>query len=352
MINQRHYLIYGTGSIGGMIGCLLANNGQQVTFLARAPLAAHLKRHGISLTYDSQRSTFAKPQVVTSPEDALLARPDVVVFAVKSYDTAKAVAELHMASNPEAPIPAILCLQNGIDNESALSAAFGDDKIISGTITTAVSTRTTGEIIIDKRRGVGLATNHPLSEVIAADFQRAGMAVELYDNPAAMKWSKLLTNMVANATSAICDLPAGKVFADKELYKIEIEALREAVAVMDALHIPVVKLPGVPVTLMVFALRYLPAWLYRVYFVRMVAGGRGDKMPSFHVDLSRNRKRSEVNWINGAVVRHGQRAGVPTPVNAALTDILKTIASDPKHWGEYQERPNKLVAAVRGHQPR
>lgn len=346
MTNARHYLIYGAGAIGSLIGGLLAAGGQRVTFLDRPVVAGHLRQHGITVTQGQHRASIPNPSIVTTPEAGLAAKPDAIVFAVKSYHTAQAIAELHMAGGGKPLIPPILCFQNGVDNETALAAAFGADKVIAGTVTTAVSITAPGQITIEKPRGLGISTAHPLSAPIAADLQQAGLRVELYANPAAMKWSKLLTNLIANPTSAICDLPAGAVFAHDGLYRIEIKALRETLAVMNALELPVVKLPGVPVTLLARALRRLPPWLYRPYFTQKVAKGRGDKMPSFHVDLSRASKHSEVRWLNGAVARHGARAGVPTPVNSALTGILEAIVADPGHWNDYRHQPDKLVAAV------
>ena len=117
-----------------------------------------------------------------------------------------------------------------------------------------------------------------------------------------MKWSKLLTNLIANATSAILDMTAPEVFADSKLYALEIGMLRECLAVMDVQGIPVVDLPGTPVRLLEFAAR-LPFWLSKPLFSRAAGSGRGRKLPSFHIDLYSGRGTSEVEYLNGAVVQ-------------------------------------------------
>jgi 2-dehydropantoate 2-reductase len=147
-----------------------------------------------------------------------------------------------------------------------------------------------------------------------------------------MKWSKLLTNLLANATSAILNLTPAQIFADARLFRVEMAQLNEALAVMRALNAAPVDLPGVPVRLLAFGTR-LPAFVARPLMQRAVGSGRGAKMPSFHIDLYSGRGRSEVAYLNGAVWRHGTQLGVPTPVNQMLTETLLALTSGEKKLG-------------------
>jgi 2-dehydropantoate 2-reductase len=140
-----------------------------------------------------------------------------------------------------------------------------------------------------------------------------------------MKWSKMLTNLLANASSAILDMTPAQIFADTGLFRLERWQLREALSVMKALDIRVVDLPGVPVRLLVFAVRFLPAVLSRSLMQKAVGKGRGGKMPSFHIDLYAGRGQSEVDYLNGAVVRFGESVGVATPVNRLLNETLLSL---------------------------
>ncbi len=169
----------------------------------------------------------------------------------------------------------------------------------------------------------------------------------LYADAVAMKWSKMLTNLLANATSAILDMTAAEIFGNARLYRLEIGMLRECLDVMRALDIHVVDLPGAPVRALAFAIR-LPAALSKPLLARAAGAGRGGKMPSFHIDLHSGRGKSEVDYLNGAVVRAGAERGVATPINAMLTEILMAMTAgklDPK---EYALQPDKLLAALAG----
>jgi 2-dehydropantoate 2-reductase len=128
------------------------------------------------------------------------------------------------------------------------------------------------------------------------------------------------------------------------LYRLELEALRETFRVMRrAGHAPV-DLPGVPVRWLARGV-FLPPWVSQPWLSRSVARGRGDKRPSFHRDLGGG--RSEVNWLNGAVVRGGNDLGVATPANGVLlTTLLERVEgrADPTTW---RDRPDRLLDRAR-----
>ena len=123
--------------------------------------------------------------------------------------------------------------------------------------------------------------------------------------------------------------------------------LREALAVMDAKKIPVVPLPRMPTMALAFALRYLPPRWYQPIFRRAIASGRGEKMPSLHMDLSAGKRRSEVSYLNGAVAHHAAEVGLAAPINRALTETLEGIVEGKVAWEEYRRRPERLVEEVR-----
>ncbi len=155
-----------------------------------------------------------------------------------------------------------------------------------------------------------------------------------------MKWSKLLTNIVTNATSAIMGWPPAQILRHPELFHIEIEALREAVRVMHRMGFSPQNLPAVPVGLLGQAI-FLPDSLIRPFFRRVVSTGRGDKLPSFNYDIARG--RSEVHWLNGAIVRQGAQSGVPTPANGILTEIMLDLVEGRVKHDQFRDRPEQLI---------
>ena len=338
------FLVLGAGAIGTYLGGSLALHGYPVVFLVRPDAAAQLERRGLRLDLQQREHRIPHPQIAVTIEEALAGAPyQAAIFALKSYDTRAAVESLASCS---AEMPPILCLQNGVENESLIAASLGWEKVIAGTVTSAIGRRAAGDIVLERLRGTGVAGGHPLSKSLVSALNSAGLNARLYPDAIGMKWSKLLTNLLSNATSAILDLAPAQVFAHPGLYRIEIEQLREALRVMAAQKIPVVDLPGTPVRALAFTARGLPAVLSQPLLKKAVAGGRGGKMPSFHTDLHTGRGRSEVDYLNGAVVRAGAQLGVPTPVNRTLTELLLALANSELPLDTYAHKPERLLQEV------
>ncbi len=296
------------------------------------------------LTLQDGEHHLPDPQVLPSIEEALdLHDFDVALYALKSYDTPRFLRALTV---PPSALPVFLCLSNGVANEPALAEALGSDKVIAGTVTTAVGRRAAGDIVCERLRGVGVAAEHLLSARLTAALDSAGLQAQLFPKAADMKWSKMLTNLIANAASAILDLPPAEIFANPKLYQLEIEQLRETLAVMRAKNIGVVDLPGTPVRLLAFAVRYLPLAVSHPFLAKAVGGGRGAKMPSFHIDLHSGRGKSEVAYLNGAVVRAGEQVGVPTPVNRVLNETLLQLTNGKLALLQFSNQPERLLERI------
>lgn len=346
-------LAFGAGAIGTYIGGSLALAGQRVVFVEQPSVADDLRQRGmrLDLTLDERRKTkeanLLSPQsfvAAASLEDALKYWPfDVAIFALKSFDTPAALEGMKPFAEK---LPPILCLSNGVDNEPAIADALGADKVVYGTVTSAIGRRAAGDIVLEKLRGIGIANGNPLSAKLVAAFNAAYLNAQLFHDAASMKWSKMLTNLVANPSSAILDVTAAQVFADRRLYKLEIEMLRECLAVMKAQGIEVVDLPKTPVRALAFATR-LPLWLSKPLLGRAAGSGRGGKMPSFHIDLHSGRGKSEVDYLHGAVVRAGAKTGVPTPVNQLFTETLLALTNGEIPLDEFAGKPEKLLAKAK-----
>ena len=337
------FLCFGVGAIGTYIGGSLALAGQRVVFVERPGVAAEVRQTGLAITFQGETRRVARPEVVDSIAAALERGPyDAAILAVKAYDTQALAESLRPYA---ADLPPILSFQNGVDNEPLLASVLGADKVIYGTVTTAIGRAGPGAIQVERLRGIGIALNHPLSPTLTTVMDAAGLRARTFANPAAMKWSKMLTNLLANATSAILDMPAREIFAHPGLFALEMRQYREALQVMAAQNIPVVDLPATPVRALSWAAA-LPLWLSRPLLIRAVGSGRGGKMPSFHIDLHSGRGKSEVEFLNGAVARYGQRLNVPTPVNQTLTDILMRLTTGELPLDAYAHQPAKLLAAI------
>lgn len=352
-MQSLNILSFGAGAIGTYIGGSLALAGHRVVFVEQPQVVELLKNSGLklNLALDVRREKPAEYQIAVpqvdfagSLEEALGYGPfDVALFALKSYDTAAAIETMRPFATQ---LPPVLCLQNGVDNEPALVEAFGAEKVIAGTVTSAVGRRGVGDIILEKLRGVGVAGGHPLSERLVDALESANLNAWLFPRADDMKWSKMLTNLLANPTSAILDMNAGEVYRHPGLYQLEIRQLAECLAVMKAQGINVVDLPGTPVKMLALATR-LPLWLSKPFLSKAAGAGRGAKMPSFHIDLHSGRGKSEVTYLHGAVVRAGQRVSVPVPVNKLLTETLLAMTAGEIPLNAFARQPEKLLAMLK-----
>jgi 2-dehydropantoate 2-reductase len=218
--------------------------------------------------------------------------------------------------------------------------------VISGSVTTAVVRLAAGKVVVEKLRGVGVAVDHPLGPALVRALDAAGLRAHAYPNGPSMKWSKMLTNLLANASSAILDMTPTEIFSHPGLYRMELGMYKEALAVMAAQSIGVTDLPGTPVRLLTWMIQTLPVSLSQPLLVQTLGKGRGGKMPSFHIDLHAGRGRSEVNYLNGAVARIGTREGVPAPINHRLTEILMALTDGRLPKNQYAHQPEKLLQAI------
>ena len=337
-------LVFGAGAIGTYIGGSLSLAGEEVVFLERPEVAQTLVKTGLKLGLPDSEKTVAQPVIVTSLEEAFeTGRFDLAVLAIKGFDTAGLLETIRPELNN---MPPVLCFQNGVENEPAIAAVLGEGRVIRGTVTTAIGRRGLGDVKVERFRGTGIDMSSPASDAVLAACNRAGLGMLGFENGEAMKWSKMLTNLMGNATSAILNWLPAAVYAHPGIFRLERRQLREVLLVMDANHIPVVDLPGTPVKLLAFALRYLPDFIVRPLLVKAVGGGRGAKMPSFHIDLYQGRGQSEVDWLNGAVVRAAQKSGLKAPVNQLLNDTLTRLTTGEWKKEDFADNPEKLLAML------
>lgn len=378
-------LIIGAGAIGCLVSSRLTHNIHReknitVTLAGRQSLVdAFEKQGGLRITERDTTQTIkniyaaasifdAYKQVKVSPTPELDAFDfDLVIFTVKSYDTKDAAIELTREIKARGgKQPVVMSLQNGVGNETVLADA-GFKQIIAGSITTPVSVLGPADIRIDKSNSsVGLSIwtheqKHNNSETYIANdkiatwpffyqvsqlFSRSNFRVENYRSAQSMKWTKLLMNMLGNASSAILNQPPEKIFSDNALADLEIEAWREALTVMDSVHIRPINMGKYPFQILAPLILRLPKSLLRVILRKQVTGGRGGKMPSLHIDLHSGKGRNEVGWLNGAVVELGGQVEIPTPINQLFTELVLSLVDDKESRKAWSGETKRLVQSA------
>ena len=351
-------LVIGAGAIGSLVGAKLARVGHNVTLVGRPRFAAVVSDRGLMLQDESGRHQVTEITPATSIETALssVESYDFAVLAVKSYDTAAAIQEVSETVADNISSPTIVSLQNGVGNEECISKTLGPASVIAGTITTPVSALGPAQIQVEKPDyTVGLSQWHPAVSSTAFDaaqsaLSEAGFTVTLYSDAQGLKWTKLLMNMVGNASCAILDMTPAQIFANRNLANLEIASWREAISVMKKAGIPPTNIGSYPFGLLAPLIRTLPLPILRRSLRKSVGEARGGKMPSLYIDLDSGRKRSEVSWLNGATVRKGYEMDVPTPVNRMLTDVLLRLVEDPTERRNWRRNPDRLIAMAAEYQ--
>ncbi len=341
-----HVLCYGAGAVGSLIGGRLAlSEAASVTLLARRNHVAAVRTWGLVLETPAERTVCKAADSITSLDD-LASPPDLVILTVKSYQTEEALGDLTGLIKRGVPV---LTLQNGVGNEEAITAAAGADATLSGVVTISVSIARPG--VVRQNSATGGIALAPVgrdrgAQDLANLFRRAGFRTAVLPDYRAMKWSKLLLNILGNASSAVLSVSPQAVMGDPRVFHaVEREAFLEAVRVIRGLRLRPVALPGYPVPLLV-ALMGGPEWVARPVLGRRINPGRGAKLPSLWEDLEKGRERSEVEVLNGAVAREGVRLGVPTPVNRLLTDLLLALAAGRSDRHVFHHNPEALLSMV------
>jgi 2-dehydropantoate 2-reductase len=343
----KRVLVVGAGAVGSLLGALLGTAGYDVTLIR---IFEPNSERPITLIRPDGSRTAVPVHRLTKTDDA--SDPDLIVVAVKMPALREALA-------PTLRWPGVptLTVENGIGAETTATEVRPHAPEIAASLTSPARLVSQDEVQWMGKGGIALsaanATAEPLMAALVSDFGRAGMRASVQTSAPSMKWSKLLANLIANATGAILDMDAGEIYRDRRLYEIERRQLLEALAVMRAMGLRPVSLPGGPVPWLALGVR-LPAWLGRPILSRVVKGSRAGKSPSLRIHVTSapadgpSPEPTEVAWMNGAVAMAGDRLGIATPVNARLATLVDEVAADPVRRAWFRGHPERLCAEVTG----
>lgn len=298
-------LIVGAGAMGGLLGARLARAAARLHLLdSDRRLVAAVLASGLVVEELDGGSTRAEPAITDRIEE-VPAPIDLVVLLVKAAATRTAVASVLGRCREET---LFLTLQNGIGHGPAIAALVGEARLLLGTTAQGATLLGPGRV----RHGGNGATHIgclPKGSVAGAHrvvdlFNRAGLNAVFSDRIEDRIWQKLLINIGINAVTALTAIPNGWVASQVNARALAERAVAEALEVAERLGIQVGE-------------RVLEPML-------AVAEATGTNHSSMLQDLERNRA-TEIDAINGAIVRYGQDLGVPTPVNWTLTQLIKVI---------------------------
>lgn len=288
--------VMGAGAVGCFFGGMLARAGHDVVLIGRPAHVDAIQRHGLHL----QAKTFDEHVPLRASTDASAVRgAGLVLFCVKSTDTASAGAELrpHLA-----PGALLLTMQNGVDNAERLRTVVAHE-VAAAVVYVATEMAGPGHVLHHGRGELVIEPSSASAEV-ARQFIAAGVPTDVSANVRGALWAKLTVNCAYNALSALSKSPYGRLVLAPGVTDVMRDVVAEcrAVAQADGVVLP----PDMDAA------------------VRRIAETMPTQFSSTAQDLMRG-KPSEIDHLNGYVVQRGEALGVPTPANRVLHTLVKLV---------------------------
>ncbi len=310
--------IMGAGSIGCYVGGRLIAAGVDTVLVGRPSLAAEVAAHGMRLTdLHGFDLTLPPARVAIATEPGALAGCDVVLLTVKGGDTQASAALLGPVLRHDA---LLVSFQNGVNNAEVLRAALPGRAVLAGMVPFNVLRRegayfhqgTSGTLAVERSRS---AAEQPLVRALA----QAGLPAAAHEDMLGVMWGKLIVNL-NNSVNALSGVTILEQLASRDYRRVMAACVREGLQVLAAAGIkPKVDIP-LPPRLVPFMLT-LPDVLFRLA-ARSMMRIDPQARSSMWDDLERGRK-TEIDALNGEVVRLAQRLGLTAPINAAVVQLVK-----------------------------
>lgn len=302
--------IVGPGAIGSLFAGFLGKSGEEVYLLDKNPERAEkISKQGIKIEGVSGEHLI-KINTTANPED--IGTCELIIVAVKSYHTKEAI-ERALSLISENTL--VLSMQNGLGNLEEIAKITGEEKVIGGITSQGATLLGNGHI---RHAGVGetligsfkfQAPGSKLQrlEEIANVFNKAGFETKIVDNIQDLIWSKLIINVGINALASIVRVKNGFIVKNSYLYELMKSAVQEAVEIA--------KLKGINLN-----------YDNPIEKVTHVAESTSENICSMLQDILR-KKKTEIDYINGAIVKEAENLNISCPVNKLLSLLVKSIES-------------------------
>ena len=297
MTHSLRVAVMGAGAVGCYFGGMLARAGHEVVLIARPQHVRAIQQGGLRMdtkTFDE------RVRLAASSEPSAVGGAKLVLFCVKSTDTESAGAQMLPYLEADA---LVLTLQNGVDNADRLRRVLPKHEVAAAVVYVATEMAGLGHV---KHHGRGELVIEPSSAsgTVAQTLIAAGVPTEVSENVRGALWAKLILNCAYNAVSAITQLPYGKTVEGAGIRDVMRDVVAECLAVAKAEGVAV---PADAVTA-----------------VDKLAASMPSQYASTAQDLARG-KRTEIDYLNGLIVRRGEALGIATPANRVLWALVKLM---------------------------
>ncbi len=302
--------VMGTGSIGSYFGGMLAQVGHQVALIARGENLAAIRAHGLRIQTDDELLTIQCGDCLSATDDpATLGPVDLALLTVKTYQNAVAVPAMRPLVGQDTTV---LCLQNGIDSYQAAAGLLGTERVLPGAAYIEAARMGPGQI-----RQSGSVVRIAFGEADGSDSQRgrtirqalsdAGINAQFSQDIRQILWTKFLFIATMAGVTSLSRETMAEIMPRPEWRQVIINCMREIETVARASQVDLA--PDIVETTVAY-----------------IEGDLEDMHASMHADIMAGRPL-ELEALTGAVVRAGQSAGVPTPINDVIYAALKPFAT-------------------------
>jgi 2-dehydropantoate 2-reductase len=295
--------VMAAGAVGGYFGARMAAAGHEVHFIARGAHLEAIRNNGLKI--ESTLGNLHLQQVNATDDPKSVGPVDIVLFAVKLWDTEKAGEQARPLVGPNTRV---ITLQNGVDSVERLAPILGADNVVGGTTYIATVMASPGIIshtsaFATLRFGRADGRPDPLLQRFADAAKAAGIDVTIVDDIERERWQKFIFLAATSGATSTTRLPLGPVMEHAETKAFFRQLMQEVMAVGQA--------KGVKLD---------PAYIdERMAFAAQAP--KSMKASMLH-DLERG-NRLELDWLAGKVVALGRELGVPTPANESVYALLK-----------------------------
>ncbi|MDD4980009.1 MAG: 2-dehydropantoate 2-reductase [Candidatus Omnitrophica bacterium] len=297
-------VIVGPGAMGCLLAGFLSKSKEEIWFLdENKERAAKMHHNGISI---EGISGYWQTPIKATIDIKEIGKADLIIIAVKSYDTKEAVVQAKPLIGENTRV---LTLQNGIGNIEVISEIAGNEKVIGGVTNLGATLLETGKV---RHAGCGETVIGRIDGKIPAEmrsireiFNKVGLETRISRDIKGLLWSKLIINSGINALTAITRLNNGRLVEFEGTRRILRGAVTEAIRIAKRKRIKLI-------------------YDDPLAKVEAVCEATASNVSSMLQDTLK-KKRTEIDFINGVIVRQGQELGIPTPINSLLVDLVKTI---------------------------
>lgn len=317
--------VVGAGAIGSVLGGLLAHAGEDVTLISRKAHIDAINKNGLFMD-----GVLGELKIKVKATEKLNFKPDLVLLPVKTQDVEKACEEI----KPYVKDIPIVTMQNGVRSDEIASSVFGKENIISCVVNFGAMFLEPGKVTYRRKGfliiGEAFSKNRKRVNEIALILNKAKyIKTEISNNIHGAHWTKLLGNLIVNCQAAMTGLTLGECGEYSILRKIVVMILREAFQVIEKVGIKLEPLPTVRPSLF-RTLTKLPLPLSSLV-IRILSRRFGKALSSTLQSILRG-KPTEIDYLNGEIVRLGKKMSIPTPYNSKVVELVYEVEKTHKFY--------------------